>query len=1537
MTQPRKAQIKSVNTKYTAGDFVMAPGDGEAVISESALNGFAVTDVPGGAEEDVQAVVRGTALGPFPILAGDSVTFNVDGGPPVLVTFAGTDTTASRAAARINSALSANVASNAEGRLLVQSLTFGAASSLKLTDSTPGTLAKFGILPGTYAGLAGPSRGVLTRTRDLLGGVAEIATVDGRHLVTDSYDSRITGLSGGSRVLSSSIPGGVPVHGRLTFDGTDYRLRYFARFPSKASVVTFNSSFSSINGSDSLDLTVDGLFFTVTFPAFPYTRDQLIARINAVYAAALGLPDGHAVADGTVGSPYDLTSDDVFSLSVDGAPDVSVAFTGGEVTASQVAARINTVVGSSVASAVGSRVRLSSPTSGGFGSSLRLTELSASGSAGALRKLGIRPGFYRGAFVAEPYGPDEIRISGQVRGSSGSLTVGGLSGTLTRLGLVAGTTLGTDEPREEPVPAPAQNTRVPAPFPVDMIFPEVMEFGDIDPKADPRVQEFLARSAGSNQALSMLNPSFVAAPESGYDGQSRGLYDVGKPVTVGPDGSIPRGYLQGAFDYSDSLFKQFLRYPGGTVVAIVGSRFETPGFGGNPLSPASPMNFVADPTGTLAGSVPGFRFYTGDGSGNSDLSVRKDATAFGASVPAYVRVGNGNVLYSDVLSGGSLNQHGLKLADLWTTNISDFFGGGNGDKYIPLSADVYDGTLKVGGVPTKFISGDPVFGGPSMQALAAVNSLVRAANKFEITVGDGFYSHGDFIGGDALKQARDFLAEMNAATGGLAQCAVIKVRPGIYDVADPGLDFSFLQELVIEGYSPQGDETFSEPLGANSAIQAPGLINIPVILGAKFHTTVRNISFYWTNVGAYGPTWISTESPSQSQTVTIEDCTFYAGDVILSDARNVFVRRCNFRGDLDSTAIQRSVLLLKNTTFLAPFGAEVPGIVTWLAEDCYFCTRSDSAAVSLIEQRADSSVGVTYMGNLEFSRCVFMLSAVTVTLPGGPSSSLPVGNASAGMLVLEPGSNPSSGNGLKIRNVKIDRCEVLAGYFPGIGSGNASPALNLAPSGWFGSQTWTLGLDPMIILDSVSVTNCVFEDWNANGLNECPLVMVGGVGVVTAMDPYYMTGRLEFKNNFVQLYGRPAGRPMACHMPWLTKPDYPGLDNLRLGGAVCLSGWDIDLHGLKFDGTVSLSRSPELFLCPYLHMQVNDVVIRPVPGGSSLIPWSRVYIRNPYNPKWEISNLHIVNEVDTTQWCADGVVYIEPGHNFGFPFYISTAEPNAEIRKVIRDFYILLAGASDGGAAFAGISFPSIVGFFIPYTTACSPASVQGLKNGGLLIENGYIGSGNFAGGGFRHGLAGAINGIGAVGQEIDHVHIRGVTIDSCARNGIRIYAGHFWYPIVVEDCVIFNCGLFQGFGGITLFSYDHNEVGTPKGSFQVNRNQVSYCNTGITQTQITCRDVNSTNNPLTRALIYGNNCFGNDGTTNSGAINVNRTASLIISTGAAAMSLTNLRGVETSYGTGTVSYSPNTGAIMYHNLATLRSSNAFVAGGDSDSSISGF
>lgn len=1005
MVQPRKEQIKSVNTKYDRSSVLsLLPNVLSTAVAPGTLNPLTITGAPGGAETDVPPVISSTSVGPYPILAGDAISVRLNGAGAVVATFTSTDTTASRIAARINAAVGASIAQNFNGRLRLVGNVSGQGGSIQIADSFPGTLAKLGLVAGTTAGLEGPSAGILTRTQDTLGGTVVLKTADGRDLVTDGSELRPYRITvAGTAQYAVSVPGGCPVLGKITFDGTNYQIGYYSSLPPRAQVVTFNSRFDLLDGTDSFSIDAGLGAATVTFPSPPYTRDGVLARINAAFQAVHGFSGTGAEFWITVTQPYSINGHSL-SVQVDGGAAQTVTFNGTHVTAAQVAAHIQAsvtgVTAAAVASAYGPVVRVRSNNTNAVTSSLRVWL----GSVATGTALGVSPGLYRAAYVAVPYGPDEIRIVHYDRGALSSLTISGIPQTLTRMGLTAGTFTGTSAPALEPVATPFRDdpTGVTS-YAVSALIPESLEFGSIEASGDSVLQAALAATA--SQSYDVTKTAYKDVLSDGRPSDrvsSYGVQDYGKPVTVAAGGYLDPALQLPAFAYTQNVVKQIARgdFSPGSISILVASSVETPGTNGNPGTKSANFRVDVDPDATFAQSLFSVR------------SQRDVSSVDVFEVTRYPLLGGLIGVFgtsSSQVALGSTNGE-LKIQD---ENINDEAAVPGADRFLRLSSQAGGSAA---GATFLRIAETQAF---STRTGSQNFSIVQKLNaQWTVTVGDGTNSFGDFSGPNALQLALAYIAAYVSTSISFR----IRIKRGNYVVSASNGNIQIPAGVVIVLEGEQNATTTVSSTDGTSPI---------MFVGAGSLVVLRDIRFQRSGPGAALPIDFGAGSAIDARDTTFASCVLTMPDPVFYK-----LYRCTFLNAGPGNTLGAIRLQFND-------GAVHEG--PFLAQDCEFRSGDDSPVLQIRAQSA--ATPLTHVDNILFDRCKILLRSTTVT------SGRLTGNC--GVLDLDPnGSDARSPTftGVNIRHIMWKDCNVQAN----VGAGAISVLAHVIPraNGTVGGSTW---------------------------------------------------------------------------------------------------------------------------------------------------------------------------------------------------------------------------------------------------------------------------------------------------------------------------------------------------------------------------------------------------------------------------------------------------------------------------------------------------
>jgi len=1502
MTQPRSQQIKSVNARYSVLQFQAVPAASSATMSPGDF-----PYAPGGSAEAVPARVLGNVIAPFPVLGGDTLAIGIDGAPPQNVVFAATDTTAGRVSLKINAVVGAAVASNEAGYLSIVSPTSGKDSEIELVEVTPGILAKFGLLAGKFYGQDADVGGLVTKSADGLGGIAPLATIDGKNIVTDGGKLLYVmhASPGQGRKLAQLEPGGVPITGRVTFDGTNVVVSYYARMIPRRTVRSTGSFFSQLGGGDGVTpvatVYVNGNSVALHFPnaVGSYTRDDVVNVINAAWhngAPLGGVTDPWARVDGTVAGPFLGLSQLLLGIQVDGGSQQGVYFTT-ESTLDEVIAAINGQVTGVTAFktpnvSTGPYLAIRSNNSNPVTSSLRIYAGGAvngdENDGGALAALGLRAGYYGGSYICQPYGPDEIEIVSALRGASvgidGSINFGGNTGTLAKLGLTVGTYPAYTEPQYVPVPSPSMtaNEGLEQPYKLLMAYPSVLEFGEVPGDADVAIQQYAAKSAGSNVADI---GRYIYVHQDGRIGAastSRGFFDVGKPIVMSPEGALSAdagGSSQAqieaiiaALAAESSLLSQIIRTQPSTIVqAVVGTKFETPGNGNNPGAASGFMSLYSDPTASF--SERGVRIFNDPGV--PAFAVEDDTAASPLAKAYFAAVYQGRSLWFAESEG--------RLADQNTV------ASGDDDGWIRLTSGAnQEDYLSVGGKPAT----DDVNG----------YNLMRSVNaRYEIYVGDGSSSFGDFSGQNALTQARDW-----CAARGIIRCRII-VKPGVY-VETTNCSFNGFSDVAIEGLFPCDDVGSSVTINwnfvgdcitATAALISFKLKNVKIIHSNPTQQTL-NVSAYDVDVeGCVFNTPVSFTSP---QTARFHKC----------------INTATFTSGLGGISLRLTY------TDAVTNGAAYANVFVSITQ-CQFSSGSNKPCIKVLDSLTLKQVqfrkfliqdSVFFTGNLSTNGSNVINSSDGV----GILSIVPTHNS-----YLDPAGFASRYTpGFVVEDLTIQDVDIIGGTAsPSAGSGPAG--LYLTPSGINGglvysyynstSDGWAVSLVG-VTLKNVSM-DCVAQNTNPpdpatgqfylNGVKTPPIV-VAGVGIPTYRSPTFgygvhRGGVLEVDNLYLRMNNAPGGFGPPNLAPWLgtwyvTADAYDS----QTAGHICFAGQTMDLKNITVDGSLGVCINSTLLLATYGSLSLDGFVEEPIPlfgatTGAQAAPQDRVIIREVFRSSMDLKNIFMDGGFDTASanqpWWQDAAIVFEAMDCKYKDRRLSNFTISG-FRSVSTSSSIKLQTVGIGRCLFTG-------------------------TGGGITIEDGYIGM-------YGSGINACYVGILAVAnstQKIGNLVIRNVAIDSHPSHGISLFTGYQDQNVVVEKCDIRLCGNSQIGSGLRSVTSRQAYVG----NLIVRDNVVQYCNTfsnpGYYRVQVNIRNTVSTFQNL--VSFYGNQSYTDD--FSLGYANITYTANINLFAVSPTSSSIVPKGAETGYTGQTGSYATTgagkiwiDGAGMIHNYFCLRS-----------------
>ncbi|HED37016.1 MAG TPA: hypothetical protein ENI76_02035, partial [Ignavibacteria bacterium] len=541
--------------------------------------------------------------------------------------------------------------------------------------------------------------------------------------------------------------GGVPIHVRTKQSGSNIKLSYYAKMPTRPEIETFNSNFLSLGVTDSITITsndIEGGFSTsmiVTFASSGLTRDQIVTRINSLWATASntssGPGAGAAHIQGTISAPYNFGggSNSTLKIAVDGGTFTSVSLTTSNITAYSVAVAINNAITGLTATAItnvsGEFVELRSNNQDGTTSSI---SIESTNNSDVFRVLGLIPGIYKGYSICQPSGASEIKFIGIGRGSSSSITIySANSNTIANMGLPVGTYYGKNE-GEESVDFPSLSTSGTSQK-IALLFPEVMDFGEVPVSTSSTLASFSNKSSGSQFSFASKSYSIDGSYATGI-----GINAIGHPIVLDQSGLLPSSAANQFRTEYDNFFKKFIDgdFSARTINALVTNNIEGSGYNDNTLSTSAKFTIDVDPVNAHSGVARSF-----------DVQFSKGGTPFTpfkvSYLPTAVNTVNWFIDANDVGSQHTAFANTSGPIRFYDSNTETYGGITSGSKVIPFSGNTGtqgDGTLRI--MESEYGNTEPI-------------SILRQMNsKWCITVGNGTTSFGDFNGFDAIQQAIAF-------------------------------------------------------------------------------------------------------------------------------------------------------------------------------------------------------------------------------------------------------------------------------------------------------------------------------------------------------------------------------------------------------------------------------------------------------------------------------------------------------------------------------------------------------------------------------------------------------------------------------------------------------------------------------------------------------------------------------------------------------------------------------------------------------------
>lgn len=991
MTRPRSQQILDLQTRFSKLKYTPTPGSKSDSIFLASVYDNTITGIIGGVEEQIQPILRSTVIPPYLIAAGDAIMISQNGGAAVIVTFTSTDITASKIALRINSKIVS--ASAFAGQLIILSYIPGKSGSIVISDVVPGTLAKIGLIAGTYYGVDPSKRGIVTLSNDYfdasLGGDVILKTTDGRDVISDTSASLLLGDKSGEIIRGLEIPGGAPIHARIHDVGSFLILNYNARMPLRSEIETYGSDFGSLDSSDTIDiLVVDPEFgfstsITVTFPSGPgLTRDQVATTINQAWSTQLSLSgSGAAHVSGNIIQPYTFSGVSKINIAIDGAAFTTVDLTGAT-TALDVATAINLATSSTIAVAVttatGIVVSLQSGNSDGTTSEIEITP-PPGGRSDVFAVLGLIPGRYKGYYLAQPSGPSEIMLFGVGRGYNPYIQISSTNAvTLERMGLFAAITHGKDE-GEQAVSFPEMGRTVGDVVPVVALIPEVMDFGEIPDNDISVTSKFLDKVSSTTTTSATKIYSVDGSPFVG-----NGLKDAGKSAPVSPDGLLSNSIPNTTRSEYENLFKYIVHadFSKRIVTSVVANNIEGGGVAGNPTPVSESFKVDVDPSDAKSSVVRSF-----------SISFGRDGTPFFPfEVKSLVPAVNGITWLVDAADTGAdktalSNTTGpLRLYDINTAAAGASSGG---SKVIVLSsatATEGDDTIRV--MDSQSGNKEPV-------------SVFRGINaKFGTSVGDGINSFGEFNGPDAIQKAIAFFVT-NRTSGSLR----IFVKHGSYAITtiNPIVVPSGVG-LILEGES---GSIFDTRIATSQSVPASILVNNNSTLD------LRDVS-----IGGIGYDFVLEVKGE----LLVRDTSMSRTSIKWNDGISGIAERCSI------SSVGCTLPLLE---ILAGNGVTKTGFVF---RDCKF-VGGDS--LPILKVGPSSLTGLTAIENISFIRCNIACGSTSYNT----TTNNLTGNS--GVIDIDPGTAGGSlttSFGPYLKKVEWIDCDVTASS-----TGTAAVLIHLIP------------------------------------------------------------------------------------------------------------------------------------------------------------------------------------------------------------------------------------------------------------------------------------------------------------------------------------------------------------------------------------------------------------------------------------------------------------------------------------------------------------
>jgi len=1513
MTRPRAQQIDDLQLRFSRHTVPFHTGP-VWNLTGGQYNGFlndTVSQIVDGAALDVGAYLTGLNNEPF-FGAGTGNQFsitmpNVNSGNPIVVTIQAGDfvtlssisvLTASRIAARINATLAGfgvtvNAASNNNGRLQIRSahgsnFTTGDDAFVTITDVTPGIVQILGyglVTTATATGFSGPRRGINSNTPDGRGG-----TVQARYSPREQIllTAPLQMLSTGFRTLVPNIGPAQPVYARLRWSPQKpydphqaytptWQLSWFTTGPVPASITTTQSNFTSLGPGDvlrivvadpdtSYSVTVDTAFGTIT------SVQDVINAINQSWHNAtdgFGTGAGRAIVTSNVPEPYNFTNTSNFQLILNNNAPIVINL-GPETTAEDVAATVTAAIAAASQAAQGTCsavtingqkfVEIRSTSIDGTVSSVIL-QLNPNQNLSALNTLGIIPGEYHGSVLATLYGGAEITLSGLYRNPdlTSTISVSNLSGTpLAKMGLTAG--VYSNSVGEEPATPPSNDFDTG----LDILIPEVMEFGEVPANEEKTSEDFF-----SNRQEIPANPN-------------DGIQNIGRFAGLNNQGKIPAGVLE--------IFQRFIQAASIQLGADVtpsavalAPRILTP----HSVS-SGQYTLIWESIAIPAPAIPtdvAFRLYTDD-SGRMIFTVNAkwNGTAYAKDVASLAATklslapGNdsGSQHFMDVatrgrLSAGTWNesnwdQHAVRLSvfDVADTEWSAELGSKTALACLtgPLlfrdqnTVDPVQLTNSVGSDNAENLhvldNADP---DPTPTLFKRVNA------KWTVTCGDGNISFGDFNGVNAIQQA---IAFWNSSTP--FNHIRIQVKSGIYNI-NTGVGAISIADgkgVVIEGMHRDG-VVINVTDGVTPAIQ--------------FGTGVSGANVWLKNltISHAGPPFARVDV-NKNVILVAEDVLFSGTVLQITDGGAYNLIRCVFNTGNASADKPCITMTMGNGLVHGPFKAL----------DCTFNVGQNQPALKLVS--ASAVVPLTLIGDIEYERCSFNLMSTT-----GVGGNL-VGNC--GVIDVDPaGSDATALTGVAVSRLLYRNCQVVANVNGGINSIliHLQPQTNGQNAG-----TGYLAVHRLEIEGGRWFCTAVPTFFNPFTISD-----VGGADLIQPGSYGDGQGGVFIRNVTMGFDRGAPGATVSGTMTADSKLWWLGavgdVINANAWSAFAINAFHIEMNGVQFQGCPQLGASGDLIV-RWSELVMKDVSIRDyVLGGIGGQPFHRLRLRPRVAsgvPNVFYANIDGLRMTGTTastgDWAQSAIVILEPWDSTLF-----SPSPLAGI-NIINSVIQLYRqpGFAPAQTQAWGFLIPSVATGSL-YTGSSNFAS-------NLTIENCHVSEAR-VGMGFNMFVA---------DSAVSQIRFLNNHIIDCSNSGIAAASAGIgnWFNVSINGNLITNCGQFFNVPGIYM-----SLVGSGDSApFEILDNLCYGNNTSTVQIQFEIPAGGIANNKP-HGLIMGNDVRnGNTG----GHIKVNQldAGSLQVAlTTPSSVSTLGLRGCETGYSITVIGDRVFTsGNAMLHNIATL-------------------